>query len=84
MDDATLIARLNMIEAEIRHEDGLIGVRMSWLVISQSFLFESQQLDWPRLKKRAVVSLLGQLLPVAVSVGFLLAWLVILITMQTV
>ena len=33
MDEATLIARLNMIEAEIRHEDGLIGVRMSWLVI---------------------------------------------------
>ena len=145
MDQDSLIVRLNMIAAEIRHEDDLIGARMSWLVISQSFLFgtfatlvgytgglgsaaggavrlllilipivgvflpvlvlvamgaasyamaqwraerdricelpEAKQLDWPRLKKRKMVSLLGQLLPIAVSVGFLLAWLAILIQM---
>ena len=34
-----LIARLNMIAVQINHEDELIGVRVSWLVISQSFLF---------------------------------------------
>ena len=134
LDQDLLIARLNMIAADIRHEDNLIGMRMSWLVISQSFLFgtfvtlvrertvvgaatgavrllliliplvavgaasyaisqwraerdricempEAKQLGWPRLKKRKMVSLLGQLLPIAVSVGFLL---VILITMETV
>ena len=147
MDEDLLIAKLSMIAAEIRHEDGLISQRVTWLVISQSFLFgtfatlvgqrtvvgaatgavklllilipivgvflpllvlvamgaasfamrqwraerdricempEAKQLDWPRLKQRKMVSLLGQLLPVAVSVGFLLAWLVILITMETV
>ena len=146
MDEDSLIARLNKIDAEIRHEDGLIGVRMSWLVISQSFLFgtfatlvgqrtvvgsatgavrllliliplvgvflpllvlvamgagsyaisqwraerdricempEAKQLDWPRLKQRKTVTLLGNLLPIAASIGFLLAWLVILITMET-
>ena len=39
MSEASLIARLNMIAAQIMHEDNLIGARMSWLVISQSFLF---------------------------------------------
>ena len=39
MSEDVLIAKLNMIAAEIRHEDDLIGSRMSWLVISQSFLF---------------------------------------------
>jgi len=34
MSEDTLIARLNMIDAQIRHEDDLIGVRVSWLVIS--------------------------------------------------
>ena len=32
-------AKLNLIAAQMRHEDELIGLRMSWLVISQSFLF---------------------------------------------
>ena len=144
MDENSLIARLNMIAAEIRHEDDLVGVRISWLVISQSFLFgafvalvgqtgvvspaagavrlltiliplvgvllpmlvlvavgaatyatsqwraerdriceipEAKQLDWPRLKYRGLVTVLGQLLPFAVSVGFALAWIVILIKM---
>jgi hypothetical protein len=34
-----LIARLNLIASEIKHEDDLIGQRTTWLVISQSFLF---------------------------------------------
>ena len=42
---------------------------------------EAKQLDWPRLKHRGLVTVLGQLLPFAVSVGFLLAWIVILIKM---
>jgi hypothetical protein len=39
MSEASLIARLNMIEVQMRHEDDWIGQRMSWLVISESFLF---------------------------------------------
>ena len=33
LSDDALIAKLNMIAAEIRHEDDLIGQRMSWLVV---------------------------------------------------
>jgi len=142
MSENTLIARLNMIAVQINHEDELIGVRVSWLVFSQSFLFgtfaalvgqksgvgpeagavrllltliplvgillpvlvllavgaatyaiwqwraehdrifkmaEAKELDWPELKHRGLVSLMGHLLPIVGSVGFLLAWLVILI-----
>jgi len=142
MSEDTLIARLNMIAVQINHEDGLIGQRVTWLVISQSFLFgtfvalvglkgvvgpeagavrlfltlipligmllpvlvlvavgaatyaiwqwraehdrickmaEAKQLDWPDLKHRGLVSLMGHLLPIVCAVGFLLAWLVILI-----
>ena len=145
MGEDTLIARLNMIAAQIMHEDNLIGARMSWLVISQSFLFgtfvalvgqkgvvgpaagavklllllvplvgvllpvflllamcaafyaishwraerdricempEAKQLDWPGLKHRSRVTVLGQLLPFAVSLGFALAWIVVLIKME--
>jgi hypothetical protein len=39
LGEGSLIDRLNMIDAQLRHEDDLIGLRMSWLVISQSFLF---------------------------------------------
>jgi hypothetical protein len=39
MGEDVLIARLNKIDAQIQHEDDLLGQRMSWLVISQSFLF---------------------------------------------
>ena len=145
MVEETLIAKLNMIDAEIRHEDDLIGQRMTWLVISQSFLFgtfaalvglkggvvsgaagavrlllllvplvgvllpvfllvamsaafyaiaqwrvernrlcetpEGLQLDWPHVKHRRLVTVLGQSLPFAVSIGFVLAWLAILIQM---
>ena len=147
MSEDTLIAKLNMIADEIRHEDDLIGARMTWLVISQSFLFgtfvalvgqrggvvsgaagavrllliliplvgvllpvlvlasmaaasyaisqwraernritgmpEAEQLDWPHLKHRRQVVVLGQLLPYAVSIGFLLAWVAILIQLAT-
>jgi len=34
-----LIAKLNAIASQIMHEDGLIGQRMTWLVMGQSFLF---------------------------------------------
>ena len=144
MDENSLIAKLNMIAAQIMHEDNLIGARMSWLVISQSFLFgtfvalvglrgvvgpaagavrlliiliplvgvllpvlvlvamgaatyaisqwraerdrifempEAKQLDWPRLRHRRRVTALGQSLPFAVSLGFALAWIVVLIKM---
>ncbi len=39
MSEDSLIARLDMIEAQMRHENDLIGQRMGRLVISQSFLF---------------------------------------------
>jgi len=142
MGEDLLITKLNMIDAQIQHEDDLIGQRMSWLVISQSFLFgtlatligqrgltdpaagavrlllvliplvggllsvlvlaavgaanyamqqwrvaldricalpEARQLDWPRLRHRRRMTMLGDLLPIAVSGGFFLAWVVILI-----
>ena len=144
MSEDSLVARLNMIDAEIRHEDDLIGQRISWLVIAQSFLFgtlatliglrpiagaegtvrilliliplvgallpvlvlvavaaanyamkqwraeferirempEARQLDWPHLRHRRLVTVLGHLLPIAVSVGFFLAWVVILSKME--
>ncbi len=145
MGEGSLIDRLNMIDAQLRHEDDLIGLRMSWLVISQSFLFgtfatlvglrsvagtaadavrlllllipsvgvfvpvlvlvsvgaatyamsqwraerdricnlpEAQHLDWPSLKRWKLVTVLGNSLPITASVGFLLAWLVILILVE--
>ena len=134
-----------MIAAEIRHEHDLIGQRMTWLVISQSFLFgtfatligqrssagtaggmlrllliltplvgvllpvvvlmavgaatyaisqwraerdrisempEAKQLEWPHLKHSRLLTLLGQLLPFAVTIGFLVAWVVILVSIS--
>jgi uncharacterized Tic20 family protein len=40
---------------------------------------EAKRLDWPRLKHWRLVALLGQLLPFAVTIGFLIAWIVILV-----
>jgi hypothetical protein len=42
---------------------------------------EGKELDWPRLKHRTLVVLLGQLLPVSVAGGFALAWVAIMITL---
>jgi hypothetical protein len=42
---------------------------------------EGKELDWPRLKHRTSVVLLGQLLPITVAVGFALAWVAIMITL---
>jgi hypothetical protein len=147
VSEDVLIAKLNLIASEIKHEDDLIGQRTTWLVISQSFLFgtfvavlslpgetameaayakllvvviplvgvllpivvllalyaaasairqwraeqdrlcgmpEGQELDWPRLKHRTQVVLLGNLLPVAVALGFALAWVAIMITLGVV
>jgi hypothetical protein len=39
VSEPVLIAKLNLIASEIKHEDDLIGQRTTWLVISQSFLF---------------------------------------------
>ena len=39
MNEDVLIAKLNLIASEIKHEDELVGQRTTWLVISQSFLF---------------------------------------------
>jgi hypothetical protein len=147
MSEQVLIAKLNLIASEIKHEDDLISQRMTWLVISQSFLFgtfvavlalergtsmaaafakllivviplvgvllpivillalyaaasaiqqwraehdrlcalpEGKALDWPRLKHRTSVVLLGHLLPVSVAVGFILTWVSIIITLGVV
>jgi len=143
--EESLTAKLNMIAAQMRHEDELIGLRMSWMVISQSFLFgtfatlvglkslvgtaadavrlllilipavgvflpvlvlvavgaatyaiaqwraehdricnmpEAKHLDWPSLKHARLVTVLGHSLPIAASIGFLLAWLVILVLVE--
>jgi len=147
VSEQLLLAKLNLIASEIKHEDDLIGQRTTWLVISQSFLFgtfvavlalergtgmaaafaklllvliplvgvllpivvllavfaaahaiqqwraqqdhlcrtpEGKELNWPRLKHSTSVVLLGQLLPVAVAVGFVLAWVAIMITLGVV
>jgi len=143
--EESLTAKLNMIAAQMRHEDELIGLRMSWLVISQSFLFgtfatlvglrgvagtaadavrlllvlipavgvflpvlvlvavgaatyaisqwraecdricnlpEAKDLDWPSLRHSRLVTVLGHSLPIVASIGFLLAWLVILVLVE--
>jgi len=144
MDENWLIAKLNLIAGEIKHEDNLIGQRTTWLVMSQSFLFgafavllaeidragtaprlarlllivvplvgvllpalvllavsaavfaiwqwraerdlifkmpEAKKLDWPH-PEHPVVLVLGQLLPVAAALGFLLAWVYILVQIK--
>jgi hypothetical protein len=144
VSEPVLIAKLNLIASEIKHEDDLIGQRTTWLVISQSFLFgtfvavvslregtsmaaalaellivviplvgvllpgvvllavyaaahamqqwraeqdrlcampEGKELEWPRLKHRASVVRLGQMLPITVAVGFVVAWVAIMITL---
>jgi hypothetical protein len=43
---------------------------------------EATHLDWPSVKRWRLVRVLGHLLPIAASVGFLLAWLVILILVE--
>lgn len=43
---------------------------------------EAKELDWPRLEHPMVLAF-GQVLPNAVAVGFLLAWIVILIQLRT-
>ncbi|MGE5444864.1 MAG: hypothetical protein ACM3SR_09720 [Ignavibacteriales bacterium] len=44
---------------------------------------EAKQLDWLDLKHRRLVTLMGHLSPIAASVGFLLAWVIVLIKMRT-
>ena len=44
---------------------------------------EAKQLGWPHLKHQTPVMVLGQGLPIATCVVFLLAWIVILIKMGT-
>ena len=43
---------------------------------------EAQHLDWPSLKHWRLVTVLGNSLPIVASVGFLLAWFVILILVE--
>jgi hypothetical protein len=42
---------------------------------------EGKELEWPRLKHRASVVRLGQMLPITVAVGFVVAWVAIMITL---
>ncbi|MBV8056200.1 MAG: hypothetical protein JO071_13275 [Deltaproteobacteria bacterium] len=39
MTEDFLIATLNAIASQIKHEDSLIGQRMTWLMMGQAFLF---------------------------------------------
>jgi len=43
---------------------------------------EAKDLDWPSLKNSRLVTVLGHSLPIAASIGFLLAWLVILVLVE--
>jgi hypothetical protein len=45
---------------------------------------EAQGLDWPHVGHTTWVMITGQLLPIAVALGFALAWIVILIQLRTV
>jgi hypothetical protein len=104
LGEGSLIDRLNMIDAQLRHEDDLIGLRMSWLVISQPFLFGTFAtlvglrsvvgtaagavklllvlIPAVGVFLPVLVTALGHSLPIVASVGFLLAWLVILILVE--
>jgi hypothetical protein len=145
VNETLMIAKLNLIASKIAHEDNLVGQRVTWLVMSQSFLFgafaallasmsqgpapaplanlleiviplvgvllpflvllavsaatgalsrwraerarilattEAKDLDWPQVDHRMGL-LFGQLLPPATAVGFLLAWITILVRMHT-
>jgi hypothetical protein len=145
LNETLIIAKLNLIASKIAHEDGLVGQRVTWLVMSQSFLFgafaallvgvtqggvlapllkllelvipfigillpfmvllavgaatgalsrwraerarilatpEGKALDWPHVEHRLGL-LFGQLLPPAAALGFMLAWVVILIQIET-
>ena len=42
----------------------------------------AKDLDWPRLGHRFLLTVFGHALPVGVSIGFLLAWIVVLIAMR--
>ena len=43
---------------------------------------EAQHLHWPSLKRQKLVTVLGNSLPIVASIGFLLAWLAILILVE--
>jgi hypothetical protein len=45
---------------------------------------EGKDLDWPRVKPQTRVVALGHLLPITVAVGFALAWVGIMITLNVV
>jgi hypothetical protein len=144
VNETLMIAKLNLIASKIAHEDNLVGQRVTWLVMSQSFLFgafaallasmshgtaparvadvleiviplvgillpflvllavgaatgalarwraerarilattEAKDLDWPCVEHRLGL-LFGQLLPPATALGFLLAWVAILVKMR--
>ena len=70
-----LIAKHNMLSAEIKHEDNLIGQRMTWLVISQSFLFGTFVTLLGQMNQRSdrlaftLVTLVGLAMPLLVLIG---------------
>jgi hypothetical protein len=41
VNEQLLITELNLIASEIKHEDDFLSGRTTWLVISQSFVFDS-------------------------------------------
>jgi hypothetical protein len=144
LNETLMIAKLNLIASKIAHEDNLVGQRVTWLVMSQSFLFgafaallagmrdgimpaalakllsvviplvgillpflvllavgaatgalskwraerarilatpEGKALDWPHVEHRMGL-IFGQLLPPAAALGFLLAWVAILVRIE--
>jgi hypothetical protein len=70
-----LLAKHNMLSAEIKHEDNMIGQRMTWLVISQSFLFGTFVTLLGQTHQRDVrlgitlVSLIGLVMPLLVLIS---------------
>jgi hypothetical protein len=83
VSEDVLIAKLNLIASEIKHEDDLIGQSTTWLVISQSFLI-GPGVGLAAAQAADPGAALGNLLPVAVALGFALAWVAIMITLGVV
>ena len=81
MSEDVLIAKLNLIASEIKHEDDLIGQRTTWLVISQSFLFGTFVAVLALKREAGLAATFAKLLVVVIPLVGVLLPMVILLAM---
>jgi hypothetical protein len=79
LSETLMIAKLNLIDSKIAHEDNLVGQRMTWLVMSQSFLFGAFAAVVTEMGREATTSPLAKLVRVVIAlVGILVPFMVLL------